>query len=159
MRRHATCAPTLLSSAISSNEIHVGRALQMITATGHREIAMLGLTFKPDTDDLRDSPLVELAERLIGKGFQLRVFDPSFSYETIVGRNRQFIEKAVPHLATLLVGSLPEALESAKTIVIGHRTPEFAKLPALIGPQHSVIDLAAGAAELIGNPRYNGICW
>ena len=148
----------LLGSLISSNELHVSRAVDIITGCGSRRVLLLGLTFKPETDDLRDSPFVELAERLIGKGFELRVFDPSFSYETLTGRNRQFIQTALPHIASLLVASLQDGLQHADTVVVGHKTRAFAQLGVLAAGHHRIVDLV-GIDELASLPHYQGICW
>ena len=149
----------LLSSLLGSNSTHIGRAVDVITGFGRRRVALLGLTFKPGTDDLRDSPLVELAERLIGKGFELRIFDPNFSYEDIVGRNRQFILTALPHVGSLLVDRIEDALEHAQTVVVGHNSPAFANLASLVSPLHRVLDLESGAIALAGSEQYEGMCW
>jgi GDP-mannose 6-dehydrogenase len=149
----------LLSSLLPSNSSHVGRAVDIITGFGHRRVALLGLTFKPGTDDLRDSPLVELAERLIGKGFTLRIFDPNFAYNDIVGRNRQFILTALPHVGSLLVDSMEQALSDAQTVVVGHNSPAFANLASYIRREHRILDLESGAAALGGDARYQGMCW
>ncbi len=149
----------VLQALLPSNEAHVGRAVAAVAGFGHRRVSMLGLTFKPDTDDLRDSALVELAERLIGKGFSLRIYDPNFSYADIMGRNREFILSALPHVGSLLVDTLDEALDHGETIVVGHNSPEYADLPGRASEDHCVLDLASGADGLAGNPRYQGICW
>ena len=149
----------LLSSLLPSNATHIGRALEVITGFGQRRIALLGLTFKPGTDDLRDSPLVELAERLIGKGFELRIFDPNFAYADIVGRNRQFILTALPHVGSLLVDSIGEALRHGQTVIVGHNSPAFSDLATHLTPEHRIFDLESGATALAGLERYQGMCW
>ena len=149
----------LLSSLLPSNSSHIGRALDAITAFGNRRVALLGLTFKPGTDDLRDSPLVELAERLIGKGFDLRIFDPNFAYQDIVGRNRQFILTALPHVGSLLVDNMADALRHARTVVVGHNSPSFADLGDHVTAEHRILDLEAGATALAAEGRYEGMCW
>jgi GDP-mannose 6-dehydrogenase len=149
----------VLPALLSSNDAHIGRAVDIVARAGNRRVALLGLTFKPDTDDLRDSPLVELAERLIGKGFDLRIFDPNFSYDSIVGRNRRFIQTALPHVASLIATSLEDALAHGQTIIVGHKTPAFAGLQSLVGVHHRIVDLASGAVELAENNNYEGICW
>jgi GDP-mannose 6-dehydrogenase len=149
----------MLDAALAVNELHIGRALDLIAASGRRKIALLGLTFKPQTDDLRDSPLVELAERLVGKGYALRIYDPSFSYDALIGHNRDFIMTALPHLSSILVETLDEALHHGETIVVGHDSPAYAELPAKLRASHHVIDLAGGATSLLGRKEYSGICW
>ena len=150
---------SVLDALLPSNDAHVGRAVAAVAGFGRRRVSLLGLTFKPDTDDLRDSALVELAERLIGKGFSLRIYDPNFSYDGIMGRNREFILSALPHVGSLLVDTLDEALDHAETIVVGHNSAEFETLPARASADHRVLDLASAAAGLAGSPHYQGICW
>ncbi len=149
----------VLASLLPSNAAHVGRGVDIVTGFGQRRVALLGLTFKPDTDDLRDSALVELAERLIGKGFDLRIFDPSFAYADIMGRNRQFILTALPHVGGLLVSSLEEAMDHAQTVIVGHNSPAFADLGRYLRPDHRIFDAASGANPLAGHEHYQGICW
>ena len=149
----------VLDALLPSNEAHVGRAVAAVAGFGRRRVSMLGLTFKPDTDDLRDSALVELAERLIGKGYMLRIYDPNFSYADIMGRNREFILDALPHVGSLLVDTLDEALEHGEVIVVGHNSPEYADLSERATQDHRVLDLASAASALAGSPHYQGICW
>ena len=149
----------VLDALLPSNDAHVGRAVAVVNGFGRRRVSLLGLTFKPGTDDLRDSALVELAERLIGKGYTLRIYDPNFSYDDIMGRNRAFIQKALPHVGSLLVDTLDEALEHGETIVVGHNSPEFSDLPGRATAEHRVLDLASAASGLMGSPHYQGICW
>ena len=149
----------VLNALLPSNDAHVGRAVAAVTGFGRRRVSMLGLTFKPDTDDLRDSALVELAERLIGKGFMLRIYDPNFRVGDIMGRNREFILSALPHVGSLLVDTLDEALEHGETIVVGHSSPEFEGLTGRATVDHRVLDLASAASGLAGSPHYQGICW
>jgi GDP-mannose 6-dehydrogenase len=149
----------VLPALLASNDAHISRAVEIVSRFGSRRVALLGLTFKPDTDDLRDSPLVELAERLIGKGFDLRIFDPNFSYESIIGRNRRFIQTALPHVASLIAATLDDAVAHGETIIVGHKTAAFAALKSVVAPHHRILDLASGAVELAGNNNYEGICW
>ncbi len=149
----------VLDALLPSNEAHVGRAVAVVNGFGRRRVSLLGLTFKPGTDDLRDSALVELAERLIGKGYTLRIYDPNFSLDDIMGRNRQFILNALPHVGNLLVDTLDEALEHGETIVVGHNSPEFGDLSERATSDHCVLDLASAASAMMGNPHYQGICW
>jgi GDP-mannose 6-dehydrogenase len=149
----------LLAAALRSNDLHIGRAVDLVLAAGCRDVLMLGLTFKPDTDDLRDSPLVDLARRLVARGHALSIFDPRLSYENLTGRNRQFLQAALPKIAAYLVSSLEEGMARAGAVVVGHQSTAYAALSSLIGPQHRIIDLASGAPELAAQPGYRGICW
>lgn len=121
---------------------------------------MFGLAFKHGTDDLRESPFVQLAERLIGRGFELRIFDRSVDFARLTGANRSYIDREIPHLERLLVGSPEAALAGSRIAVIGHVGAEDrpALLAALAG--HAVIDLA-GIEALRSGPgvSYEGICW
>lgn len=146
----------LLRALIPSNDAHIARAVSVVAGFGCRRVSLLGLTFKPGTDDLRDSPLVELAERLIGKGFSLRIYDPNFDYADIMGRNRQSLLAALPHVGSLLADTLDDALAHAETVVIGHAGTQAA---LSIRPDQRVLDMASGAPELAGLPHYQGLCW
>ncbi len=150
-----------LGGVMPSNEAVVERALALITAGGRQPVALLGLAFKPGTDDLRESPFVVLAERLLGKGYPLRIFDRYVDVARLMGSNRSYIEREIPHLERLLVPGPAEAVADAKMIVIGHLGRE--DRPALLGAlpdQATVLDLA-GLPELQGRPglRYQGLCW
>ena len=117
----------LIKSLLASNEKVVQRAIQRVSASKFRRIGLIGLGFKSNTDDLRESPFVELAERLLGKGYDLKIYDPNVSLAQLTGSNKEYIERVIPHLSRLLVGSLDDLLE-CELIVVGHRylnVPEF----------------------------------
>ncbi len=118
--RQAGVLVPMLDSVLVSNEIPVRRALESVIATDRRKVALLGLAFKPGTDDLRESPLVELAERLLGKGFDLTVFDPSVSLGRLHGSNRAYLEEKLPHVSRLLRDTAEDAVEDADVVVVGH---------------------------------------
>jgi GDP-mannose 6-dehydrogenase len=149
----------LLESVLASNQRHIERALELIAQRESRRVALLGLSFKPGTDDLRESPLVELAERLIGKGYELRIFDSNVNLSMVVGANRRFIETRIPHIAQLLVGDPAEALANAETIVVGYRDPMFDSAVSQFGGGRSVIDLAGLRDTGARAGAYDGICW
>jgi GDP-mannose 6-dehydrogenase len=149
----------VLASLLPSNTTHIERAVDVIAGSGVGRVALLGLTFKPGTDDLRDSALVALAERLIEKGLELRIFDPNFAYEDITGRNRHFILSALPHVGGLLVNTLEEAVQGAEYVVVGHNSAHFGDLPNQVTPSQRILDLASGANELAAHKGYQGICW
>lgn len=121
--RHRDAATPVVDAVLRSNEARVQRAVDEVVALAPRRVALLGLSFKPGTDDLRESPLVALAETLLGKGFALRIFDPSLSLERLTGANRRFIEQAIPHLHALLAPSAEAAIEGAELVVLGHALP------------------------------------
>jgi GDP-mannose 6-dehydrogenase len=112
----------LINSLLPSNEKVVQRAVHRVCISNVRHIGLIGLGFKANTDDLRESPLVELAERLLGKGYDLKIFDPNVSLAQLTGSNKEYIDKVIPHLSRLLVGSLDE-LAGCELLVVGHRYP------------------------------------
>jgi GDP-mannose 6-dehydrogenase len=150
----------MLGSLLVSNRRHLDRAFEMVQQQQRRRIGVLGLSFKAGTDDLRESPSVELIERLIGKGYQVRVFDRNVSLARLQGANRAFIEREIPHISALMRDSVAEVVEASDVIVIGNRDPEFTE--ALLGAREgqSVIDLV-GLDEpgVRSEPRYDGLCW
>lgn len=148
----------LLSSILPSNRAQIERALDTIVRAGRRRIAMLGLCFKAGTDDLRESPQVELAERLIGKGFRVKVYDPALNLAGLTGANRDYILQVLPHLNELLVDTLDAALHDSDFVVVGNNAPEFANLPELIGTRQ-VLDLVGIANRCSMGSNYDGINW
>lgn len=150
----------MLTSVLASNERHVERALTMIQRRGRRKVALFGLAFKPGTDDLRESPLVTLAERLIGRGFELAIFDRSVDLGRLTGTNLEYIDREIPHLDRLVSNSIDETLAGAETIVIGHVPKDVVPAIAAAAAGRSVIDLQ-GVAALQNRPGidYEGICW
>jgi len=154
----------ILSSILASNEAHIQRGLDLVLAQGRRRVGVLGFSFKAGTDDLRESPIVELIERLIGKGYELAVYDASVNLARLTGANREYILNHVPHIANLMRGSMQEVLEHAEIVVIGNASPEFDGLPALLKPEQRVVDLvrveeARRAAARATRSHYQGICW
>ena len=131
----------LMESILRSNDTHIQKAFRSILKTGKKKIAMLGLSFKPGTDDLRESQMVRLAELLIGKGFQLRIYDKNVSLSKIIGGNRNYINKEIPHISSLLCSSLDKTMKGAEVIVIGHDTKEFKKAAKRFGTNKILIDL------------------
>jgi len=150
----------MLQTLLPSNETIVDRAFEAIMRRGRQPVALFGLAFKPGTDDLRESPFVMLAEKLLGKGFDLRIYDRYVQVARLMGANRAYIDREIPHLERLMVASPEAALEGVRLAVVGHVTREDrpAMLSALSG--HTVLDLA-GIAELqqTRGIDYQGICW
>ena len=151
--------PTL-HGLLDSNAAHIERAYDLVARDGRRKVALFGLAFKPGTDDMRDSPLVTLAERLLGKGFDLAIYDAFVKISRLLGKNKEFIDREIPHLDRLLRETAEEALEGAEVVVIGHA--DKAARDAIIAKASKlrVIDLS-GYADLGGAPfaEYEGICW
>lgn len=150
----------MLSQVLVSNQKHIDTAFEMITRHGRRKIALFGLAFKPGTDDLRESPLVMLAERLVGKGYELAIFDKSVEAARLTGANRDYIEREIPHFERLMAGTPEDALDGAETIVIGHAGPGEIRAIIAACEGRVVVDLQ-GVPDLQQQPglKYEGICW
>lgn len=145
---------------LASNRIHVEHAIQKVLATGSRKVGFVGLSFKTGTDDLRESPLVTLAEQLIGKGVQLRVYDPEVHLSRLLGANRRFIEQHVPHIGELMRSDLAEVTRECGVLIIGLATKEiFAELESLVTEKHYVLDLVGLPHPENLHGRVEGLCW
>ena len=149
----------ILGAVLPSNQLQIERAVQAIVEKGERRVGILGFSFKAGTDDLRESPIVEVTERLIGKGYDLRVYDRNVSLACLHGANRDYILNKIPHLSRLMVATIDEVLAHARTIVIGNAAPEFADVPRRIGDGQTVIDFVrvSGSRSVAG--VYEGLCW
>ncbi len=150
----------LLDGIIAANENQIAEAFRMVEATGKRRVALLGLTFKDATDDMRESPFVELAERLVGKGYQLRIYDPSVTHSHLVGANRHFILSRIPHLFGLLDDDLAAVLRASDVVIVGRSPREDGafRLAPMLTQGQAVIDLE-GRDPALRAHDYAGICW
>jgi GDP-mannose 6-dehydrogenase len=150
----------LLNALMPTNGRQIERALEMIEARGERRVAVLGISFKAGTDDLRESPQVALVERLIGKGYNLAIYDKNVHLARLVGANRAYIEQVIPHIGDLLSDDLAATVAHGELVLIGNPAPEFKGLPALMRPDQRVLDLVRvpGLREALGE-RYDGINW
>lgn len=158
--RRADVSVPLLSHVLPSNEDHLRRAFELVSAAGSRKVGLFGLSFKPGTDDLRESPLVELAERLLGKGYDLRIYDANVTLSRLMGANRDYIESRLPHLGDLLTNSADDVLAHADVCVVGCQDP--AVLSALDGAEdRTIIDLVRlpDADTRRAHPGYVGLGW
>jgi GDP-mannose 6-dehydrogenase len=148
----------ILGAILPSNSAHVQRGIDLVLKEGRRKVGVLGFSFKAGTDDLRESPLVELIERLIGKGYDLAVFDRNVNLARLTGANRDYILNHVPHIAKLMRESIDDVLDHAEVIVIGNGAAEFAAIAGRLKPGQKVIDLVRLKARFPGG-QYEGICW
>ena len=158
--RRADVAVPLLSHVLPSNEEHLKRAIDLVVATGKRKVGLFGLSFKPGTDDLRESPLVELAERLLGKGYDLKIYDSNVALSRLMGANREYVEGRLPHLADVLTNDVDEVFEHAEVCVVGNT--EQAVLDTLAEPgDRIVVDLVRlpDAEERRATVGYQGLGW
>ena len=149
-----------LGGLLDSNEVHIKRAYDLIARDGRRKVALFGLAFKPGTDDMRDSPLVALAERLLGKGFEISIYDGFVKLSRLLGKNKEFIEREIPHLDRLLRESPEAALHDAEILVIGHADAQVRQAIVAAARGRRIVDLS-GYADLSNVPgaEYDGICW
>jgi GDP-mannose 6-dehydrogenase len=130
----------ILTSILPSNEMQVARGLQLIMDKGHKRVGVLGFSFKAGTDDLRESPMIEVIERLIGKGYDLRIYDKNVNIASLVGANRDFILNHIPHISRLMVAELDAVLDHAQTVVIGNDNPDFRNIPQRLRSDQVLVD-------------------
>ena len=148
----------ILSSILPSNEMQVNRGLQLIMESGHKKVGILGFSFKAGTDDLRESPVIEIIERLLGKGFDLRIYDKNVRIASLVGANRDFILNRIPHISKLMVEDIDSVLKHAQTVVIGNKDHEFQGVPARLRDGQRLVDFVRITNRRSEN-GYDGICW
>src|ERR1700693_6047539 len=151
----------LFQSILASNHEHLERAVEMVLKTGKKKIGMLGLSFKAATDDLRESPHVQLVKRLLGEGLQVRIWDDNVSLGRLIGSNRQYIDDVIPHIGSLLSTSLQDVLKDAEAVVIGTRGMAVDELRRWLRPDQIVIDLVnlERGSRPATSGDYEGICW
>jgi len=149
----------LINSVMPSNERHIERALRMVLDLNERRVGVLGLSFKAGTDDLRESPVVELVERLLGKGHEIRIFDHNVNLSRLVGANRAYIFDHLPHIARLLVDEVDEVVNHGGTIVVGNSDKYFTDVVRRLNMSQRVVDLVRIANNQPSTGGYNGLCW
>jgi GDP-mannose 6-dehydrogenase len=149
----------MLEALLPSNQRHLESLLAVIMASGQREIVILGLSFKANTDDLRESAMVEVAQALLGRGYTLRIYDPALNLAALVGANKRLIDTRMPHLASLLCPDLPTAIGSQGLLIAAQKCVPIAELRPLVTSTHGVLDVN-GWDELRQLPcPYEGFCW
>ncbi len=149
----------LLNSLLPSNAYQVQRGLQMVYNTGKKKVAFLGFAFKAGTDDLRESPMVDMIETLIGKGYELSLYDNNISLSKLMGKNKDYLTGHIPHITRLLKDDIREVIKDAEVIVIGNKSPEFKEIMAEISSDQTIIDLVRIDKEKVTDENYAGICW
>ncbi|MGC1871371.1 MAG: nucleotide sugar dehydrogenase [Acidobacteriaceae bacterium] len=149
----------ILTSILPSNEIQIARGLQMIMEKGQTRVGILGFSFKAGTDDLRESPLIEVIERLIGKGYDLRIYDKNVSIARLIGANRDFILNHIPHISRLMASDIDTVLDHAQTLVIGNNDPDFKQVPERLREGQRLVDFVRIAQGRSVDGNYDGICW
>ena len=148
----------LIGSLMRSNAAQVKKAFDIVTHYDKRRIGLLGLSFKAGTDDLRESPLVELAEMLIGKGYELRIFDSNVEYARVFGANKEYIESKIPHVSSLLCKELDEVVAQSDVLIIGNGEQRFAEVMNSVGDDKQIVDLVGFMAHAT-QANKEGICW
>jgi GDP-mannose 6-dehydrogenase len=141
----------ILNSVLSSNELQVARGLKRIVEKGHRRVGVLGFSFKAGTDDLRESPVVEVIERLVGKGYDLRIYDKNVQTARLVGANRDFILNHIPHISKLMVENVDAVLDHSETIVIGNKDPDFQDVPDRLRNGQCLVDFVRISNRVVRN--------
>ena len=150
----------MISQILASNRLQIQNALEQVLDTGTRKVGLLGFSFKAGTDDLRESPMVILAEALLGKGVALQIYDKNVSLARLVGANKDYIETQIPHLSSLLCDTIDEVLNGSEVIVVGNPDPEFTDAVRRCRRGQIVIDLVR--LPVVGSlleADYRGICW
>ena len=151
----------VIQSILGSNQLQIQHAIDLVAETGKKRVGLLGFSFKAGTDDLRESPIVILAEALLGKGYQLSIYDRNVSIARLVGANKDYINKQIPHLSSLLTESIDDLIEKSEVLVVGNGSPEFAEALRKTRPDQTVIDLfrVKGINAEQVPAQYTGICW
>jgi GDP-mannose 6-dehydrogenase len=150
----------MISQILPSNRLQIQQALEQVLETGKKQVGLLGFSFKAGTDDLRESPIVILAEALLGKGCSLKIYDKNVSMAKLVGANKEYIEKQIPHLSSLLCQTIDEVVRESELVVVGNQSPEFADALTQCRPDQIVLDLVR--LPMRGAPLkadYRGLCW
>jgi GDP-mannose 6-dehydrogenase len=149
----------ILNAIMPSNALQVERGLQMIMDKGNKKVGVLGFSFKADTDDLRESPMVAVIERLLGKGYEIYIYDRNVKLASLVGANRDYLSNRIPHISSLMVDSIDEVLINADTLVIGTDDIEFPRILNRLKDGQVVVDLVRITENIPYKEGYDGICW
>lgn len=150
----------MLEGLMPSNRIHIEHAIEMVLASKKRKVGMIGLSFKSGTDDLRESPLVNLAEAFIGKGLDLAIYDPEVSIARLVGANKRYIEESIPHISNLMQTSAPDVIQEAEVLVIGLGDKDLLEtVRSLSRPDQIILDLVNIPKREDLKGEYHGVCW
>jgi GDP-mannose 6-dehydrogenase len=150
----------ILEAVLQSNQLQLWRSTQLVESTGFKKIGVLGLSFKAGTDDVRESPTVGLVETLVGRGYDVRIYDGNVDPDCLIGANRSFLERELPHIASLMRSSVEDVVAESEVVVIANGDKAFRSVPGLLSPKQCMIDLV-GVCNGSGKPsaKYEGICW
>jgi GDP-mannose 6-dehydrogenase len=149
----------LLNSILQSNRLQILKIVKKLMEFRGSKLGFLGLSFKGGTDDLRESPMVEVIEAMLGKGYAVKIYDRHVSLARLMGANKEYIEKEIPHISRLICGSVDELMKSSDVIVVGNRSPEFADVTARARKDQTILDLVRIVETAPQSNGYYGICW
>ncbi|MBL1431943.1 MAG: GDP-mannose dehydrogenase [Gammaproteobacteria bacterium] len=149
----------VLNNILRSNEYHIKRALRLVESKGSKKVGVLGFSFKAGTDDLRESPIVSLIELLIGKGYDIKLYDKNVNLAKLTGANKDYIMNQIPHISRLMVDSVNSIVSHADIVIIGNGSDEFDSVMSKVSGQQYVIDLVRLKEIDTAAENYEGICW
>ncbi len=150
----------MLNALLDSNQTHIQRGIQLVERAGSKKVGVLGLSFKANTDDTRESPMVVLIETLVGRGYHVRVYDEHVHPDRLIGANREFLIRELPHIVSLMVNSVDELLEAVDVVVVANGSQAFRDVPAKLRSDQTLIDLIGSVkVEDVQHGHYEGICW
>lgn len=149
----------LIENLLPSNQQHLQHLLHLIAESGHEEVVILGLSFKANTDDLRESAMVEVAQNVLAHGHRLRIYDPQLNVARLLGSNRRVIDLKMPHLASLLRENLKDALGTQGLVIAAQKCASITELAQHVTPAHEVLDLNGWPELRMLSSRYQGFCW
>ncbi len=149
----------IINAILPSNALQVEKALKSVISLNQKKLGVLGFSFKAGTDDLRESPMVELIERLIGKGYDLKLYDRNVKLASLMGANKEYILNRIPHISKLMVDSVAEVIDHADVIVIGNSDKEFSQDFSKFGKKINIVDLVRIKDIHVQQGGYDGICW
>lgn len=157
--RRVNARVPVLASIAASNDAHIEHCIRLVEETGARRLGFLGLSFKAHTDDLRESPAVRVVETLLGRGYEICIFDPNVNVARLVGANREFIETRIRHLSRLLVDSVAELVEFADAVVVTNNDPAYTGVAAQLRAGQHLVDFSRVDDHGIAEGNYHGVCW
>ena len=149
----------VLAAILPSNRLQIERAIEMVVRNGKKRVGVLGFSFKAGTDDLRESPMVTLIETLIGKGFEVAIYDRDVSLARLFGANKEYIEREIPHISKLMRDTIDGVLADSDIVIIGNRAEEFRSVADRLRMDQQLIDLVRLFDARPSNENYQGICW
>jgi GDP-mannose 6-dehydrogenase len=150
----------VLGALLDSNQQQIERGIHMVEAAGRKKVGVLGLSFKAGTDDVRESPVVPLIETLVGRGYEVTVYDEKVEPEKLVGANRTFLERELPHIASLMRRTVNDVISASEVVVLANSSPEFGQVADSLREDQILVDLVGVAKDKSnGRGRYEGLCW